>query len=59
MLLFLAKNELKMTVDNKMIQFNDHVRYKDMSYQRMWLIAGICYGYEVNDLDTSSIVLTK
>ena len=26
------------------IQFSDHVRYKDMSYQRMWLITGLCYG---------------
>ena len=43
-----AKRPLKMATEH-IIQFSDRVGYKDMSYQRTWLITGFCYGYEIKD----------
>ena len=35
----------------RIIHFSDHVRYKDMSYQRMWLITGLCYRVDIKEPD--------
>ena len=39
--IFSDKMTFKMAAE-PVIQFSDHVRYKDMSYQRMWSITGLC-----------------